>query len=207
MVVVNAADGEDPEPRGVMADVFERLGESVERILDKVFDKPYVVPDADAARRLMLDQDARRPSAISQFVQNQAVVRLTSWIAKSSRFGGTGATTAVTALLGSGQRARRVIRRGTLQLQVLASFVASRAHRAGITLERDFVRAVTLDVYLEPHRVVEFRYRGRRAGGTIARRWAKDALSSSDERPLIESRVSAIERLDLDDLHRRWHNP
>ena len=125
MVVVNATDGEDPEPRGVMADVFERLGESVERILDKVFDKPYVVPDADAARRLMLDQDARRPSAISQFVQNQAVVRLTSWIAKSSRFGGTGATTAVTALLGSGQRVRRVTRRGALQLQVLASFVAS----------------------------------------------------------------------------------
>ena len=110
MVVVNAADGEDPEPRGVMADVFERLGESVERILDKVFDKPYVVPDADAARRLMLDQDARRPSAISQFVQNQAVVRLTGWIAKSSRFSGTGATTAVTALLGSGQRARRQFR-------------------------------------------------------------------------------------------------
>jgi hypothetical protein len=197
-----------------------RASESVNKVLSGIFDEPFDVPDAATAQRMILSDVAPQASTTARFLEQQASTRLTPWIARSmqaakaARSGAAtgGATsrwavTAANAVVASATKARKASADGWNQLRVLASYLAGRARAAGLDLEEGLVRAVTVSIYLDPRKPVDLGYRGSRAGTAISARWVRDAAMSPSEaarRDLVEARVAAIERLDLDQLLIDW---
>jgi hypothetical protein len=117
-----------------------------------------------------------------------------------------GAAALAAAAVAATTRATRTARRGLNDLRVLASYVASRARAERVFLDPATLRAVTLAVYTDPRRHVDFRLAGPRGLSAIATRWSRDAAVTPSEarrRDDVEAWVLAIERLDLVDVARR----
>lgn len=189
-----------------------RAGESVNKVLNGIFDEPFDVPDAATAQRMILSDSAPQASATARFLEQQAMTRLTPWITRTiqaATVAGSGtsaggasrwATTAANAVMTSATRARAASTEGWNQLRVLASYLVARAREEALELDQATVRAVTVSIYLDPRKQVDLEYSGSRAGTAIAARWARDAALPPNEavrRELAEARVAAIERLDL----------
>jgi hypothetical protein len=97
------------------------------------------------------------------------------------------------------------VRRGVRELQALASYVIHELRAAGIEPERDFVRALTLSLYLDPDRRPHLAANPRRIATSLSRIWIFRALGSDSEhhvRRRGEGWIGAIERLDLEGLAR-----
>lgn len=211
-----------------------RAATAVERALDRVFDEPYRVPDANAARQILTVRDKASTSLVSNVLQGQAALRLTRAISRMSRLGagatgagaaasaGAGATAtstgaaaglgpaaAATAAVASGARLRRVVQRGLMELRVMASFLVNRARNDGLTLDKALVRAAIVEIYLDPYRTLRSQHASRRAGSALALRWLKNAATKTDDgaqRAITEARISAIEGLDVQDVVRTWRS-
>jgi hypothetical protein len=196
-----------------------RAAESVNRVLDGIFDEPFDVPDAATAQRMILSDAAPQASATARFLEQQAMTRLTPWITRAiqaakvagsaTSAGGTSrwAAAAANAVVSSATRGRKASADGWNQLRVLASYLVARARAEGVELEQELVRAVTVSIYLDPRKQVDLGYRGSRAGAAIASRWARDAALPPNEatrRELAHARVGAIERLDLAAVRADW---
>jgi hypothetical protein len=184
---------------------LDRASEATERALDAVFDERYDVPDADAARQMIIDASAKRTSVVWTVIEGFAFARLARLIARFSRFNVSAAviTAAPTAVSGI----RHAIAGGLVQLRVLASFLSSRARADGVALDKALIRAVTVEVYLHPRDDLRFRYTRGGAGRAVATHWARDAASGGNERTqrkLADERVAAIDRLDLRALDHQW---
>jgi hypothetical protein len=191
-----------------------QAGDKINRVLERTFDEPFDVPDAATARRMILSGAVPQATMTSRFLEQQAMTRLTPWIARSvqaakvARSGATAsgtsrwAVTAANAVIASATRARSASNDGWNQLRVLASYLVARARAEDVDLELDegLVRAVAVSIYLDPRKKVDLGYRGARAGTAVAARWARDAAMPPNDamrRELAEERVAAIERLDL----------
>lgn len=189
-----------------------QAADKINRVLESTFDEPFDVPDAATARRMILVDAARPSTRTAKFLEQQAVTRLTPWIARSvqaakaarsgSAAGGTTrwAVTAANAVMTSATRARKASNDGWNQLRVLASYLVARARAADLELDPGLVRAVAVSIYLDPRRKIDRGYRGSRAGTAVAARWARDAVMPPNDamrRELAEERVTAVERLDL----------
>ena len=193
--------------------------DKINRVLESTFDEPFDVPDAATARRMILSDAAPQAPATARFLEQQAMTRLTPWLARSvqaakaarsgAAAGGTSrwAVTAANAVMMSATRARKASSDGWNQLRVLASYLVARARAAELELDPGLVRAVAVSIYLDPRRKVDLGYRGSRAGTAVAARWARDAAMPPNDamrRELAEERVAAVERLDLADLLAEW---
>lgn len=191
--------------------------DAINRALVSVFAEPLDVPDAAAAHRMILVA----PSAAGQFIDQQAMTRVAPWIARTvqaARVARSGAVasssskwavTAANAAVSSATRARKAANDGWHQLRVLSSYLAARARDEGVVLDAALVRAVTISVYVDPRRTIDFGYRQARAGSAVAARWARDATMPVNEaarRELAEERVGGIEQLDLTALLTDWAN-
>jgi hypothetical protein len=118
-----------------------------------------------------------------------------------------GAAALAGAAVAAASRTSRSVRRGLNDLRVLASFVASRARSDGIVLEKATLRAITLAVYTDPRRRVDFRFAGSRGAAAVISRWSRDAAarpSDSRRRDDAEAWVDAVERLDLAAFADEW---
>jgi hypothetical protein len=196
-----------------------RAAESVNKVLNGIFDEPFDVPDAETAQRMILSDAAPQASATAKFLEQQAMTRLTPWIARSiqaAKVAGKAApagssskwaATAANAVMSSAARGRKASTDGWNQLRVLASYLVARARTDGVELEQELVRAATVSIYLDPRKAVDLGYRGPRAGTAITTRWARDAALPPNEesrREQAHARVSAVERLDLAQLLTDW---
>jgi hypothetical protein len=179
--------------------------DTIERALDGIFDEPYTVPDAETARRMILDASDKRSTVLMAMAEGFVLARLVRLITRFSRFTVSSALIAAAPAVVSG--VRNAVAGGLVQMRVLASFLASRARAEGVPLDKALIRATAVEVYLEPNHDVDFRYTGGRGGRATATRWARDAMAKNREhtqRELVDRRVAAIDGLDLQDLDRRW---
>ena len=131
-------------------------------------------------------------------------MRIGRWAPRLSRAGGITATATVAAVA----RARPIVQGGLLELRVLASLLAANARKAGIELDAGLVRTTTVEVYLDPRRRIELRYRGSRAGRALAAHWIRGSVSTpAHADALAEERILAIDGIDLPHLQRQWKMP
>ena len=118
-----------------------------------------------------------------------------------------GAAALAGAAVAAASRTTRSVRRGLSDLRVLASFLASRARKEGVDVDKRMLRALTLAAYTDPRRRADFRFAGSRGATAVLSRWSRDAASRPSEtrrRDDAEAWVDAIERLDLAALADQW---
>jgi hypothetical protein len=99
-------------------------------------------------------------------------------------------------------------RRGVRELQLLASYVIAKLREAGVTPERAFVRALTMQVYVDPDRRPRLGVTPSRLVGSITRQWTLRSLGGDGEEALrtrVRRQVAALDRLDLPALAAEWH--
>lgn len=213
--------------RNSAIELNDRAQTLIEVRIDRIFDEPLDVPDAEAARMMLRDVKERGPSAASAFIAGRAGERLVKTVARFvARFATTGnalgrgakvagsklgsvgvAATAAELSAATVRRTRTTVERGVLELKVLSSLLASQARRERVALDKALIRAVTVEIYLDPQGPVGLGYRGSRASRKLTKRWAQEAAASSSDEDLYarsDLRIKAIERLDLHDLTKRW---
>jgi hypothetical protein len=118
-----------------------------------------------------------------------------------------GATALAAAAVTAATRTARTIRRGITDLQVLASYLASRARAEGLVLDKGLLRALTLAVYTDPRRRADFRFEGGKGATGVLARWSRDAVATPGEarrNDEVHAWLDAIDRLDLTVLAIAW---
>jgi hypothetical protein len=118
-----------------------------------------------------------------------------------------GAAALAAAAVAAASRGTRSVRRGLTDLRVLASYMASRAREEGVVLDKGLLRALTLAVYTDPRRRVDFRFAGTRGAAAALGRWSRDAATKPTDaarRDNAETWVFAIDRLDLPAFTEEW---
>jgi hypothetical protein len=218
-----------------------RTGYALERALDRVFDEPFDVPDAETATQLLTGPARPSASALLRFIEGQALVKIGAQVARlASRSKAASAAARVAAIpaasaeagaaVGAGgaaasaatsvgtaalaaaavtaaTRTTRTVSRGLTDVRVLASYLASRARKQHVVLDKPLLRALTLAAYTDPRRHVDFRLAGSRGATSVATRWARETLNApSDARRREDAAawIAAIDRLDLVGLAAQW---
>jgi hypothetical protein len=118
-----------------------------------------------------------------------------------------GATALAAAAVTAATRTTRTIRRGITDLQVLASYLASRARSEGVALDKGLLRALTLAVYTDPRRRADFRLAGGKGATGVLTRWTRDTVATQGEARRddeVRAWLDAIDRLDLTALAIAW---
>jgi hypothetical protein len=118
-----------------------------------------------------------------------------------------GAAALAAAAVAAATRTTRTVRRGVNDLRVLASYVASRGRQQHVVLDRSMLRALTIAVYTDPRRWVDFRFSGSRGAAAVFGRWTRDAATTPNDRrrrQAADDWVRAIDRLDLTALADEW---
>jgi hypothetical protein len=222
-----------------------RGADGLERALDRIFDEPFDVPDADTAVRLLSGTQAAPMGIVGRYLEGQALVRIASQVTKlaarsraagaaarvaavpaalnsaggatagAATAGGAAMSTATSmgaaalaaAAVAAATRTTRTVRRGLLDVRVLASYLASRARAQDVVLDKAALRALTLATYTDPRRRVDFRFAGARGATAVLARWSRDTASTPSEsrrRDDIDAWIDAIDRLDLAVLADEW---
>jgi hypothetical protein len=118
-----------------------------------------------------------------------------------------GATAVAAAAVTAATRTTRTVRRGLTDLRVLASYLASRARRQQIELDKGLLRALTLAVYTDPRRRADFRYAGSKGASGVLGRWTRDTVANPSDarrRDDVTAWIAAIDRLNLPALAFDW---
>jgi hypothetical protein len=103
------------------------------------------------------------------------------------------------------------VRGGIGELQVLGSFLTSRLEDAGIKADPDFIRRVTLEVYLNPSRAIDLDSREDLGASRLLSFWLRHSgaipilLKSRTDRQR-RAWIDAIDRLDLPALWAEWQS-
>jgi hypothetical protein len=190
----------------VAQDSVASLDGALNRAVDRAVSARFDVPDADAAFA-SLEAKSADTSIISEallarivggLITKFAFLRRIPWLAGRSNAWLAGAIVA-------GNRTRVAVARGLREVQVIASYVASRAQRDGVEIDDRYLRAVTLAVYIDPRKKVDFRYGGRRGAAALAGKWAlgvwRTAPSSHD---VVREWLRVVDGLDLTTLRKEW---
>jgi hypothetical protein len=211
------------------AEVRRRAGEAVEGVrdlprrarrraralivasLDRVFDEPFDIPDAEAFERAFTSLPPgtiTTAQSISAFVV--AVTPFTRRMWRMARVTGSGvsrvpgptgrATRYALIALPVGVQLAHATRRGVRELQVLASFVIVRLRAAGVTPEHALVRGLTVSLAIDPARRPDPTIPPGRAAASLGRLWAARAIGRDDTRAVsarARAQREALDRLDL----------
>jgi hypothetical protein len=187
-------------------DSVASLDGALNRALDRAVSARFDVPDADAAYA-SLESKTTDTSIISEallarivggLITKFAFLRRIPWLAGRSNAWLAGAVVAA-------NRTRVAVARGLREVQVIASYVASRAQRDGAEIDDRYLRAVTLAVYIDPRKRVDFRYRGRRGAAALARKWALGVWRTGPtSRDAVREWLRVVDSLDLTTLRKEW---
>jgi hypothetical protein len=209
--------GEPFEPAGKRA-IPSQISASVRALVDstlqRVFDRPYDVRNADDFERVMAEGGGAMSLASAGAIAT-VIARATPWIERALPWARKGAATGkvvpaarwATYAVPIALQLTSTIRHGVRELQVVASYVIHVMHEAGIEPTREFVAAVTLSLALEPDRQPDLSLTPARAAPGLVRRWilrslGKDSASAARQRARAD--LAAIERLDLPALADEW---
>lgn len=103
------------------------------------------------------------------------------------------------------------VRGGVGEVQVIGSYVASKLDDAGVKADPDFIRRVTLEVYLNPSRSVDLNARDDLAASRLLAFWLRHSgaipiLSKSRTDRQRRAWIDAVDRLDLPALWAEWQS-
>ncbi len=103
------------------------------------------------------------------------------------------------------------VRGGVGEVQVIGSYVASKLDDAGIKADPDFIRRVTLEVYLNPSRSVDLNARDDLGASRLLAFWLRHSgaipiLSKSRTDRQRRAWIDAVDRLDLPALWAEWQS-
>ncbi len=177
------------------------------RAVDRAVAARFDVPDGEAVQRALENEQSADSSIANDAAVTTVVTGLVARFGVLRRIPGlAGRSNAwIAGAVLAGTRTRHVVRRGLREVQVLASYLAGRAGREEVELDDRLLRTLTVAVYLDPTKKVDFRYRGKRAGAALAGQWAAKALRTGPApASIVRSWVNAIDRLPLADLTTEW---
>ena len=103
------------------------------------------------------------------------------------------------------------VRGGVGEVQVIGSYLTSRLDDAGIKADPDFIRRVTLEVYLNPSRAIDLNSRDDLGASRLLAFWLRHSgaipilLKSRTDRQR-RAWIDAIDRLDLPALWAEWQS-
>lgn len=103
------------------------------------------------------------------------------------------------------------VRGGVGEVQVIGSYVASKLDDAGVKADPDFIRRVTLEVYLNPSRSVDLNARDDLGASRLLAFWLRHSgaipiLSKSRTDRQRRAWIDAVDRLDLPALWAEWQS-
>ena len=192
----------------------------VDNALDKVFDAPYGVATPAELERLVIEGPhgtgpGGPPTGLGAFVvaATPMAQRALRTAAKSGRLAGkvplpSAKAVRITALtLPVAMRVGSTSRRGYRELQLLASYLIAKLRDAGVPVERGFVRALTMSIYVDPARQPRFGVPSSRYAGAVSRQWTLRSLGGDGEEALRSRArrwVEAVDRIDLAELAVEW---
>lgn len=194
---VGLLSGTQDPPMGILGRYLE--GQALVRIASQV---TKLATRSRAAARV-----AAVPAAISSASGSGTATAATAGGAAMSTATSMGAAALAAAAVAAATRTTRTVRRGLLDVRVLASYLASRARSERVTLDKAALRALTLAVYTDPRRRIDFRFAGSRGATAVLARWTRDTASTPSEprrRDDVGAWIGAIDRLDLAALADEW---
>ena len=103
------------------------------------------------------------------------------------------------------------VRGGVGEVQVIGSYVASKLDDAGVKADPDFIRRVTLEVYLNPSKSVDLNARDDLGASRLLAFWLRHSgaipiLSKSRTDRQRRAWIDAVDRLDLPALWAEWQS-
>ena len=180
---------------------------ALNRALDRAVSARFDVPDADAAFACLEAKPTMDTNLVSEALLARIVGGVLTKFAVLRRLPGlAGRSNAwLAGAIVAGNRARVAVARGLREVQVIASYVASRAKREGVAVDDRFVRAVALAVYIDPRKKVDFRYRDRRGAAALAGKWAVGVWRTApSSRATVDEWIRVVDGLDLTALRNAW---
>lgn len=204
-----------------MADPLgSRVKAVVDNALDRVFDEPFDVRNADELEELVAAGPVGigpGPAATSlgAFVaaatplarRALAITSRSSKVATKAPLPSSKALKVGLATIPVALRLSTTARRGVRELQLLASYVITRLRAAGVEPQRGLVRSLTLSLYVDPARRPTLDVPGSRTAGAVARQWVLRSLGGDAERAVrarARRQAEALDRLDLRALGQLW---
>ncbi|MFI5052763.1 MAG: hypothetical protein ACHQDE_00250, partial [Acidimicrobiia bacterium] len=198
----------------------ERARALVDGTLDRVFDEPFDVRTAADFEHLVVEGPIGNGPGPAATSLGAFIATATPLARRALRLAGTSSKVAGKAPLPSSKmikvgiasipiavRMSTISRRGVRELQLLSSYTMTRLRAAGIKPERDFVRALTLALYVDPARRPNLAGSGSRAIGSVTRQWILRSLGGDAEsaiRARARRQAEALDRLDLPALADDW---
>jgi hypothetical protein len=206
--------------RDFPARLNDRARALVDGALDRVFDEPFDVRTGDELERLVVEGPIGNGPGPAATSLGAFVATATPLARRALRMAGTSSKVATKVPMPSSKmikvglasipvalRLSTTTRRGVRELQLLASYTMNRLRAAGVEPERDFVRALTLALYVDPARRPNFAITGSRSIGAITRQWILRSLGGDAEtavRARARRQAEALDRADLHALAGEW---
>jgi hypothetical protein len=192
---------------GLAAGSLADADDALNRAVDKAVAARFEVPDLEAFHRALEAQPSVDDSVVSSKTLVAIVIGIAARFSALKRLSVFASRWSawITGAVVVGSRARVAVGRGLREVQVLASYLGGRAAREDAELDDRLLRTLTVAVYLDPTKTVDFRYRGKRAGAALAGQWTANALRSGPAPATrVRSWVGAIDALDLAELQAEW---
>ncbi len=174
-----------------------------DRLTERVMSTPHRVENAQDAIELLAEVDDG-----TRAMQGILATGLVTMGTRLIRFGRFGKFPTVAVLTGTAAVASSV-RGGVGEVQVVGSYLASKLDDAGIKADPDFVRRVTIEVYLNPGRAVDLRNRDDLGASRLLAYWLRHSgaipfVSRSRTERHRRAWIDAVDRLDLPALWAEW---
>jgi hypothetical protein len=203
--------------RNVIVGIRHRLGTFVDRALDKVFIEPFDVPSQEDAVRLMAEPPpesallASIPTLAALATRGSAMYRrMRAARSATSAAGGPAGLSALlitAAGVATVTRLLTAVRWGLRDIQVMASYLATKSKADGVELEPGLARTLTISAYLDPRRHARLDYANMRGAGALIGAWSTQTMANRSEvaaRQRAQDRIDALDRYELRTLADDW---
>jgi hypothetical protein len=174
-----------------------------DRLTERVLSTPHKVDNARDAIDLLAE--VSDGTKAMQGILATGFVTLGTRLVRAGRFA---KFPTVAVLTGSASVASSV-RGGVGEVQVVGSYLTSRLEEAGIKADPDFVRRVTIEVYLNPGRPVDLSNPDDLGASRLLAYWLRHSgaipiVSRSRTERQRRAWIDAVDRLDLPALWAEW---
>jgi hypothetical protein len=200
-----------------LASIRYRTGAAVDAILDKVVSEPFDVASSEEAVQLMAEPPPESalfssiPTVAALAARGGAMYRKfrAAKSASSTAGGPAGVTMMVltAAAVAATTRFLTSVRWGLRDIQVMASYLASRSRSEGIEVESGLARTLTISAYLDPRRHPGLDYANVRGAGALVGSWSTQTISNRSPAAALrraQERIDALDRYDLSVLVQEW---
>jgi hypothetical protein len=203
--------------RSFLASIRYRTGAAIDAILDKIVSEPFDVASSEEAVRLMAEPPPESalfssiPTVAALAARGGAMYR--RFRAARSATGAAGGPVGITTMVLTAASVAAVtrfltsVRWGLRDIQVMASYLATRSRAEGIELESGLARTLTISAYLDPRRHPGLDYANVRGAGALVGAWSTQTIASRSTdaaRKRALDRVDALDRYDLRELAQEW---